>query len=135
MKLVHLRAKDIPTEWRPKLLSLTIPDAFAMSRWLYQDGSCWACICFEDDSDMLLDGAIVGWACLTCEDGEYPVVGAYVAGHKRRRGYATACVQLLLHTAREAIRARGGVVQAVASAWPRYREIIHFAGFRHVEWE
>lgn len=129
MKLAFMAMRDVPEDWHPWLSNLTIQSFWAMSRWLYQDGSCWVVVAWNDT------GVPQGWACLTCEDEPYPVLGAYVKEEARGKGYATACVSLLLDLCKEEISEREGAVYASSIRWPKYKTLIERAGFEHWEWE
>lgn len=129
--------REVPEEWQPRLADLTVPGSWALARWLFQDGTCYAAVLMEEGetTDPLDPASIQAWAVLTFEDGEYPVLGCYTTKYRRGRGYGSILCQhlLLLHSAE--IQDTGGVVCAVASLWPKYTRMIERAGFQHQEWE
>lgn len=135
MRLVNLQMAEVPTLWKPRLKELTVDGYWAMSRWLHQDGSCYASILFEGDpTDPLTPAQIVCWAVLTFEDDEYPVIGVYVDPTRRGKGYAQAAVDMLFQIHQSEVDDAGGVVYAVNERWPKYRPMIAARGWTHKEW-
>lgn len=128
---VWMPMSDVPEEWKPRLRELSLgPYDGTMYRWTFQNGACWALVLFEGYA--LHPRNIVAWACLTCEDEPYPVVGVYVDPQTRGNGYAGQCVASLLELARGYI---DDEVAAVSARFKRYPTLIRGAGYKFREWE
>lgn len=135
MRLLLTRMRDLDERYVPRLKDLTEPEAFAMSRWVYQSGECYAAIVFEGSSPELSEDEIVSWAVLTWEDGPHPVLGAYTDEEYRRQGYGQVAVRALLELLKRGIAASGGVVQADTNRWPAYKRLVREQGYVCWMWE
>ena len=129
MKLIHTRTGAIDEATKDKLRQLTVPDYWAMARWVCYDGSTFALVALEDSEP-------IGWACLTFEElpEARPVVGVFVADGWRGKGIATQLVRALLAMHRERVCAAGELM-AASKLWPRYRTIAAELGMTFEEYE
>ena len=130
LALVHVPMVAVPSDWKARLEQLTNVSDFAMWRWLYQTGNCHTLIMFEGSE--LVPRAIVGWACATFEDGPHGVLGVFTDPTRRGLGYGTRMVSALISFIKPL--AESGTLQAVATKWPKYRELIEAAGLDFEEW-
>jgi GNAT superfamily N-acetyltransferase len=121
--------KEIEGDWKERLKELCIEEFYAMSRWIYQSGECYAAIIFEGSAPEMKADQIVGWACITWEDEPHPVLGVYVDEDYRKQGYAPVAVHALLSCFSDGITESGSIVRAVTSRWPKYKELIRAHGF------
>lgn len=129
------RMAELPVGLRAKMRSLTLgPIAWGSWQWTFQDGSCWAALCFlggETTEDKL-----VGWAALTMEMDLLPVVGVYVHEGQRGQGFGSSLVSTLLDSL-----VASGVIQAGDALfnstwrWPRYEKLIADCGLRSLPWK
>lgn len=133
MHIITLPMNEVPESWHERLYELTIPSLFAMSRWLHQDGSCYVAILWAPNTETG-EWSICGWGCMTFEDEPHPVLGVYIDEKSRRLGYAGACIEALIDKHRDRVRDTGEYIYAVAKRFPKYKQLIERAGFKHIEW-
>lgn len=136
LTVVVSKVEDLPEDWRARLQELCNPTDFAMWRWLFQSGPCYATVIGETHAGSpLLSRQILGWAGVTFNDGPNPVLGVFVDEHRRGEGLGVHVAAMALSYLSPQIKAAGGVVAAVARRWPKYPALIEAAGFSHVEWD
>lgn len=130
MQLLHTRTGAVDDAMRRKLIALTVPGYWAMSRWACYDGSTFALVALDADCEPF------AWACVTFEElpDRRPVVGVYVREDARGLGTATKLVRALIALHRERICAVGEMM-AAAELWPRYRQIAAESGLTFAEYE
>lgn len=117
--------KKLPKEWKPRLRELSLgPYDGSMYRWTFHDGSTWAAVLF-------LGKEIVGWACLTEQEEEYPVVGIYISDQWRGIGLAEDLLVALLQLVKPTSR----TILAVADSYPKYPELLNSMGYLYRPWE
>lgn len=117
-------------KWRDALKKLVVPEFWAMSRWYYQNGSCYVTIAAAGGEQ----SEVFGWGCLTFEDEPWPVVGVFVREDCRGRGIACDLVESLFRIHRGAINTRGGKVYAATQRFP-YERVCAKHGFECIPWE
>jgi GNAT superfamily N-acetyltransferase len=130
--ILNMTMRDVTPSWREALLTLTIKDFWAMSRWVYQDGSCFTAINFDGKIN---SQSIDAWGCLTFEDEPWPVMGVFVRPESRGSGLASRLVVSLLAKHGAEIQRRGGYVYAAIARFPKYARLIHENGFTPIPWE
>lgn len=120
---------------KPRLRELTLGpwEAWGFWSWTHHDGSTWAALGF--DGDTTKPEALIGWAALTMQVDDLPVVGVYVEEGKRRGGRGELLLTTLLTSlVRQGILYHGATIAASTQRWEQYPKIIGSCGLRCVTW-
>lgn len=128
------RTHKLPVGLRARMRELSLgPVPWGSWSWTFQDGSCWAALCFtggETDEDTL-----IGWAMLTMEVDILPVVGVFVHESCRGQGIGKLLVSSLLQSLIAAGKLQpGDTVYNSSMRWPVYEKVIESCGLRSALW-
>lgn len=110
------------------------PDlAWGFWGWVHHDGSTWATLGF--DGHTVTADRMIGWAGMTMQIDNIPVIGVYIDPPYRGARRAEALLGTLLRAlvAAEAL-APGATVAAATGRWSRYEEVVGSCGLRCVTW-
>ena len=128
------RMRDLPVGLRAKMRELSLgPIPWGFWSWTFQDGSCWAALCFVGGETT--EDTLVGWAAVTFETDLLPVVGVYVSDAVRGHGIGQVLVSTLLQSmVNSGVLAVGDTVFCSMARWSKYDAVIRLCGLRPTLW-